>query len=129
YDDIRAEAKSWLQMWDNEDKSDTDLLLVAAATGDLEMANFLIGAGLDVNAAGSDELRPLHYAAMVGSLPMVKLLTDTELVDVNAVDQQQLTPLHLATMYGHVSVAEHLIDTGADINAVNRRGLTSLHLA
>lgn len=57
---------------------------------------------------------PLHRAAAVGSVPIIKLLLEEGKSPVNATDQDGLTALHHAISEGHGDSAILLLKSGAD---------------
>jgi ankyrin repeat protein len=71
---------------------------------------------------------PLHLAARMGHIDMVKLLVAHK-ADVNAKDRIDDTPLHLAALDGHAEVVELLLGDRADVNAKDSDSNTPLHLA
>ena len=88
--------------------------LLAAADGEsIEILDALIASGLDVNAAGSDGLTPLHLAARDGHVEVVLLLLEKG-TDIDPFSTERLTPLMLAADNGHAAVARLLLDRGAD---------------
>jgi ankyrin repeat protein len=97
-----------------------------------EMVEYFLSKGVDVNAAG-DPLKglgttALHYAAMVGSKEIVKLLIENG-AKVDARSQNSETPLFGTAIGGAVEAAKVLLDNGADVNARNDRNNTPLHFA
>ena len=93
----------------------------AAATGNevpdgnVEVAEFLISKGANVNSKGVG-WTPLHRAAGDGNLELVKLLVSRG-ADVNIVDYMEggakFTPLDEAKIYKQTSVIEYLKSIGA----------------
>jgi len=69
----------------------------------LKYVNCFISQGADVNAKTSSGETPLHFAAMVGNLEVVKLL-----VSKGAVNDDDLTPLERATDNGHTAIVKYL---------------------
>ena len=91
----------------------------------LEIAQLLIAAGADVNAAADIGYfvgsTPLHGAARSGHLELVKLLLEKG-AKLDAASPKGTfagcTPLHGAAKRGHPKVVELLLKRGADVNAV-----------
>lgn len=73
--------------------------------------------------------RPLHRAALGGSLEVVTLLVEKHKAMVNACDDEEWRPLHFAASKGFAPVCQYLVQAGADINAKDNQGNTALHLA
>lgn len=71
---------------------------------------------------------PLHKAAYLGGLEMVRLLVENG-VGVNVQDQLGRTALDAGIDGGHEGVVRYLLECGADINLPNRRGQTAFHEA
>ncbi|MEO7717598.1 MAG: ankyrin repeat domain-containing protein [Capsulimonas sp.] len=92
------------------------------------IAKFLIDCGANVNELGWMESTPLHNAAGLGDIDVVRTLLENG-ADVNAPYTQLLTPLHSAS--GNRSehgpqIVQMLIDAGADIEATTTSGVTPL---
>ena len=79
----------------------------------MRAAQWLLRAGVDVNAKDVAGYTPLHHAAVGGMESLVRILLE-EKVNVNAVNKEGRTPLHYAAAYGHAVVAGMLIDAGGD---------------
>ncbi|KAH0603673.1 uncharacterized protein H6S33_007332 [Morchella sextelata] len=71
---------------------------------------------------------PLHRAAAVGSLPMVKLLLDHN-SPLNSSDRSGFTALHHAIAEGHGDVAIELLRRGADSSRRDSDGTLAIALA
>ena len=113
----------------------------AVRNGNTERVRQLLDSGSDVNARDSSkaaelfhggkrlEYTPLHWAAYLGDLKMVKLLISKG-ADLDAVDPSYGTPLHLAAEQAHVEVVEFLLGSGAQVSASSPSwGHTPLHRA
>jgi len=101
----------------------------AAQAGDVAQVRSLLQQGADANAAQSDGLTALHWAAMNDDLEIVGLLvyagaTIRPLTRVGA-----YTPLHLAARAGHGDVVGALLEGGADANGYTTTGVTAMHFA
>ncbi len=70
-------------------------------------------------------IRPLHWASLVGSAEIVRLLIEHG-ADVNLPNDDGNGPLHAAAFLGHSSVVEVLLANGADPNRLNRDGAPPL---
>jgi cytohesin len=71
---------------------DVTPLHVAAANPNLELAQFLLEHGADVNARDAESRAPLHFAVKRRDLEMIRLLLDAG-ADPNAKDSTGWTPL------------------------------------
>jgi len=98
----------------------------AALYGHMEIVEFLIEKGVDVNARFY--LTPLQCATAKGHKEVVEFLVKKG-ADVNAPSTTGETPLHYAALHGQKDIAEFLIKNGADVNAENSVYVTPLHYA
>ena len=91
-------------------RDDATGLIVAAVTGQEEVALLLLNNGADVNIPDLREFTPLHYAAAMGHERLVKLLLEKG-ADPNLTDERGwLTPLHVAILNNQGSVTQLLMD-------------------
>lgn len=84
---------------------------MACCGGFLEVADFLIKAGADIELGAST---PLMEAAQEGHLDLVRYLLDAS-ADVHAQTQTGDTALTYACENGHTDVADLLLQFGADL--------------
>ncbi len=94
----------------------------------VEVAEFLIDKGADVNAIDKNLITPLHRAALGSGSKVAKILIDKG-ADVNAKDSRGRTPLHDAAGYGNDQMVELLIERGAQVDVKDKRGTTALYSA
>ena len=85
----------------------------------LELMDWLIAQGADINVKDEYERTPLHYHAQVNNVERVALLLEKG-ADIEAQDKYKNTPLHFAEY--NAEVAQLLIEKGADIKAKDNRG-------
>ena len=114
------------------------MLHVAAKYFNLEMIEYLITQGADVNAKDNTNQTPLHYAVQTSlcyayavrasDFEALKFLI-AQGADVNAKDNTKQTPLHYATRTSNLKTIEFLIAQGADVNATGKHGKTPLNIA
>lgn len=71
---------------------------------------------------------PLHWAAYMGHLEIVKFLVSKG-ADANSVDDSNNTSLHSAVSGGCLAIVQFLAVTGATIDCMNNKGETPLRLA
>jgi len=90
-----------------------------------EVAEFLLGAGADPNAASSSERLPLHEAAGSGNLPLCRALVAAG-ANLKTTVKWRGTPLHFAVSCSKVEAVRELIQLGADVNARDLDGRTPL---
>jgi hypothetical protein len=107
---------------------DTETLLQAAGSGDLDLVKLLIGMGQSANAADSAGNSALMFAAANGQTEIVEFLIEAG-ADVDAPNAENWTPLMMAALRGHVDPARALINGGADVSARADIGMTPLILA
>jgi cytohesin len=93
-------------------------LEVAAASGDKDMVEFLLGKGAAVNVQNA---AALWAAVTTGHTDTMRLLI-AKGANVNAKGPGGQVPLHLAVMMGKKDVAELLIASGADLNIRTTQG-------
>ena len=85
----------------------------------LELMDWLIAQGADINVKDEYDRTPLHYHAQVNNVERVALLLERG-ADIEAQDKYKNTPLHFAEY--NAKVAQLLIEKGADIKAKDDRG-------
>ena len=112
---------------DSQGRNSTPLHL-AAGYNNLEVAEFLLENGADVNAQDKGGLIPLHNASSYGHLDIAALLIRYSTV-VNATDKWGFTPLHEAAQKGRTQLCALLLAHGADPSLKNQEGQTPLDLA
>ena len=111
-------------------------LHVAAAGYRVEIAELLLAAGAEVNAAGKHRGgAPLHYAADGGperdvkrQVAMIRLLLQAG-ADIQAQDKNGATPLHRAVRTRCAEAVKCLLHAGAEATIRNKPGSTAFHLA
>eukprot|EP00111_Clytia_hemisphaerica_P001648 TCONS_00004672-protein len=112
---------------DTQGRNSTPLHL-AAGYNHVEVAEFLLESGADVNAQDKGGLIPLHNASSYGHVDIAALLIKYK-ADVNATDRWMFTPLHEASQKGRTQLCALLLTHGADPNLKNQENQTPLNLA
>ncbi|KAF5686819.1 CAMK kinase [Fusarium circinatum] len=98
-------------------------------TGDIDMVEWLVDCGIDINAPDESGRTPLYLSAAIGNVEMVRILCEGGAV-IETTSESGGTPLQVAAMKGHTDVAELLLEKGADIEASDSYGgYTSLGFA
>ena len=100
----------------------------AVTYGTVDLLDFLIAKGADLNAADNTGMTPLHTAAMIGRTEEAERLLKAG-ANLEACDTFGDTPLHLAAIHNQKAMVELLLDAGADPKTVNNEKLTPLDLA
>ena len=100
-------------------------LMLAALKGDLELCQWLIKKGADVNKTG---WTPLHYAATNGHIDVINLLLDAYAY-IDAESPNGTTPLMMAAQYGTTSAVKLLLEMGADPTLQNHQKLSAQEFA
>ena len=73
---------------------------------------FYFHVGADVNMPEKQHMLPLHLAARLGKIPIMRLLvTNTDnTTGLNCLDKYKRTPLHIAAWYNTVEAITFLAD-------------------
>jgi ankyrin repeat protein len=103
----------------------TTPLMFAATNGYVEMAQFLIDNGANINDIDDLQKTPLMYAAASGRLEIERLLIKNG-ANVDATNDNLRTALIYAVRNGKLASTRLLIDNGANVNHVDSSGLTPL---
>ena len=85
----------------------------------LELMDWLIAQGADINVKDEYDRTPLHYHAQVNDIERVALLLEKG-ADIEAQDKYKNTPLLFAEY--HAEVAQLLLEKGANINVKDDKG-------
>ena len=101
----------------------------AAQTGDVAEVRALLQQGADVNAAQTDGLTALHWAAMNNHTDIIDVLLYAGATVKPLTRVGGYTPLHLAARSGHSEIVTKLAMAGADPDEWTTTGVTALHFA
>ena len=101
----------------------------AAQRGDLAEVRALLRTGADVNAAQTDGMTALHWAAADNRIEIARTLLYAGAAVRATTRLGGYTPLHLAARSGNAEIAGILLDAGADPNAYTSTGVTAMHFA
>ncbi len=116
----------------SRDASGLTALHVAVRASQRGTTLALLDAKADPNVLGGPRgERPLHYAAMVGDVELMRLLLDRG-AEVNAVDSWRQSALHRVCRSDTARTAaafDVLVARGADLHQRDVRGFTALHFA
>ena len=123
---ILAADPGLLQMMDEELRTP---LHFAAESGEVEVAEFLLSQGAEINSEDRGGDTPLHRAVLNGGPEMVGLLLEHG-PDLEVQNSYGRTPLHyVARETGSAELAALLLDAGSEVNVPDRFGGTPLGLA
>jgi ankyrin repeat protein/L-ascorbate metabolism protein UlaG (beta-lactamase superfamily) len=101
--------------------------LTAACWVSLEMVQWLLDHGADVNAHTDSSLSPLSIAVFSGNPEIVNLLINSG-ADINWCSSNSDRPLMAAIEQGNTAIARILMDAGAEVDFVDRNfNRTPLH--
>jgi len=103
-------------------------LFLASRNGRLEVAQFLLENGADLQCLDWLKRSPLHGASENGHYDVTRFLLDKG-ADADARDAHLWTPLHMASKTGQFTVAQLLLDYGAEVDAQDDLRWTPLHMA
>jgi ankyrin repeat protein len=101
----------------------------AAQANDVEHVRSLLRQGADANAAQTDGLTALHWAALNDNQEIAELVLYAGGAVKPLTRVGGYTPLHLAARAGHTSIVTTLLEAGADPNEWTTTGVTALHFA
>ena len=101
----------------------------AAERGDVGAVRSLLRGGADANAAQSDGMTALHWAATHNHVEIARTLLYAGATVRATTRLGGYAPLHLAARSGNTELAEILLEAGADPNLYTTTGVTSMHFA
>lgn len=112
----------------DESRFEEPPLLVAAATGNVEIARILLDAGADIDIGDIDNSTALGVAALRGQGDMVAFLIERG-ANVNHRDRKADCPLSFAVYGRDEAIIQQILDAGADLYFRSPNGETLLHIA
>lgn len=108
------------------DEAKVTPIACAAQEGKLEIVQYLVQAGNDLNGGpnvqDSTGRTPLHYACLKGRDQIVRYLCTEGKADVNILDNSGETCLIVACKNGHKSIVSFLMEQGYDITTSTSGG-------
>ena len=111
------------------EKATNTPLMQAVQGGQVDIVQWLINRGADVNAQNKDGLTSLHFASSVSDDKIGRMCVDILVAagaKVNVQDNRGNTPLMSATMNGNMECIEALSLNGGDFSIQNDDGVTPL---
>lgn len=109
-----------------KDEAGNTTLHIAAITGSVPIAEYLLSKGADINAVNTQLNTPLHDSIRNKKDDISRMLIEKG-CDLNNRDGIGRAPLHLAAENNCKSIVELLIAKGADIESETNGKLTPLH--
>ncbi|XP_061741676.1 ankyrin repeat and EF-hand domain-containing protein 1a isoform X1 [Nerophis ophidion] len=103
-------------------------LMVACATGNYKVAEYLLGKSAMVNMCDQFCWTPLHHAAQAGLAELLELLL-AEGAEINAQTITGTTPLMVAIESNHLACVEFFIENGANLLMENKKEQNCLDVA
>ena len=98
-----------------KDNNGSTSLHVAAMTGAVAVAEFLVSLGADINSQDSRGYTSLHYACQFNAESTAVLLIENG-ARVDLKENRGLAPLSLAARSGNLRVVRMLVEKGSDVN-------------
>ncbi|PIG80286.1 hypothetical protein AARAC_011254 [Aspergillus arachidicola] len=98
----------------------------AVATGNRQVADILLQAGVDINIGVE---RNFSTISMEARETTYQRRQPPQTAEANITNAVGLTPLHFAACSGHSAMTEYLLDKGANPNSQSHDGDTPLHIA
>ncbi|XP_061171116.1 CARD- and ANK-domain containing inflammasome adapter protein-like [Saccostrea echinata] len=116
------------QLIDLKDNNGENALYAAACMGNIELFNFLLGKGFDIETKRNDGKTVLHQCCMNGNLDMCMFLVNTypHLLDIKDNDGENV--LHAAAWEGNIDLLKFLLEKSFDINSTRNDGKNLLHM-
>ena len=112
-----------------KDSSENTLLHVACQNGHLEIVQYLVQNGAEVNARNNQKDTPLALACPGRHTDIVKFLMQNG-ANIDTVNQEGDSPLAIACKHGSLSIVEHLVKNEAKLDTLNlTRGNSPLAIA
>lgn len=128
-DAVKAEIEGGRKV-DSKDIAGQTALMYAAETGRMEVLEYLVSKGADVNAVSAGEhITPLMYAAAAGRLDVIEFLVDRGAKIDAVMAWRKDTALNIAAAKGHVETVKLLLEKGADASIKNKDDETALDIA
>jgi len=103
------------------------LLMIAVIHDKIDIVNFLLSKGSNIDIQDENGSTALHFACNNGNMELVKILV-TNGANINIDDNYNSTPLHFAILRNE-DIFKYLVENGADINKMTKLKTTPVHFA
>ncbi|XP_021050498.1 ankyrin repeat and EF-hand domain-containing protein 1 isoform X1 [Mus pahari] len=113
---------------DMKDNTYKTPLMIACASGNIDVVKFLIEKGANVNATDNFLWTPLHFACHAGQQDIVELLVKAGAA-IDATSINNSTPLSRAIESCRLDTVKYLLDMGAKFQIENRKGHAAMDIA
>ncbi|XP_010614311.1 ankyrin repeat and EF-hand domain-containing protein 1 isoform X2 [Fukomys damarensis] len=113
---------------DMKDKYYKTPLMMACASGNIDVVKFLLEKGANINATDNFLWTPLHFACHAGQQDIAELLVESG-ASVDALSINNSTPLSRAIESCRMDTVKYLLDIGAKFQLENRKGHTAMDIA
>nr|NQU90521.1 ankyrin repeat domain-containing protein [Bacteroidota bacterium] len=100
----------------------------AARAGKIDMVEYLIEKGANINAVNIASETPLHFATAFGHKDVMETLIRNGAF-VNIPNRDGNTPLHYAVNFSTLEIVQYLLDNGTDVNFQDILDFTALDYA
>lgn len=87
-------------------------------SGNIEIAEYLLSVGAQVDACNSRYETPLYAASHRGFVNLVKILVEKYKANVNCRDKDGDTALSIACYVTNKEIAKYLLEHGANVSAL-----------
>ena len=104
------------------------LLIEACNSNALEIANYLIGLGADIDAEDANHFTALSWAVINRNRELARLLVEKN-ADVNHTCNNGASPFLLAVERDSLPMIQYIAAHGADVGMADTSGMTALHRA
>ena len=102
--------------------------ILAAGAGHLDVCQYLLIEGADIDAQSDSGFTAAFSACSSGNLEIIQFLYEAG-ADIERRSNKGSTPLYIATVHGYFEIVHYLHSVGGNIEAADNNGLTPLHAA
>jgi len=106
----------------------TPLHLLSGNSQDLELLNYFLENGAEINAKNKKGFSPLHISIANNKKEIINFYLEKG-ADFSLTDNNENTILHLAAERNEPLLMQLMLTKHIDVNALNKEGLTALHIS